>query len=85
MNKVNISKYSQQTPFQHETYTSLPLPTASLMFVPPGYVAPFRVKHYALHYKHYFIALNKCALVIFCSMRPLVSSGEKPKAFFPLN
>ncbi len=27
-----------------------------------------------------FIALNKRALVIFCSMRPLVASGEKTKA-----
>ncbi len=24
-----------------------------------------------------------CILVIFSSMRPLVASGEKPKAFFP--
>ncbi len=29
-----------------------------------------------------FIALKKRALVIFCSMRPLVASGEKPKLFF---
>ncbi len=31
-----------------------------------------------------FYALNNCELVIFSSMRPLVASGEKPKAFFPL-
>ncbi len=48
------------------------------------------VKHYFKHYAHFstvvvlFYALNKHALVIFCSMRPLVASGEKPKAFFPL-
>ncbi len=29
--------------------------------------------------------LKKRALVIFFSVRPLVASGEKPKAFFPLN
>ncbi len=28
-------------------------------------------------------ALKNNGLVIFCSMRPLVASGEKPKAFFP--
>ncbi len=31
-----------------------------------------------------FYALNNRELVIFRSMRPLVASGEKPKAFFPL-
>ncbi len=32
-----------------------------------------------------FYALKNRGLVkIFCSMRPLVASGEKPKAFFPL-
>ncbi len=35
-------------------------------------------KHYALCV--YFIALKKRVLVIFCSMRPLVASGEKTKA-----
>ncbi len=33
---------------------------------------------------HFFIALKNRALVIFCSKRPLVASGEKPKAFFSL-
>ncbi len=45
------------------------------------------VKHYA-HFSKVvmlFYALKNRALVIFCSMRPLVASGEKPKAFFPLN
>ncbi len=31
-----------------------------------------------------FIALKKRALIIFCSMHPLVASGEKPEAFFSL-
>ncbi len=31
-----------------------------------------------------FYALKNRALVIFCSMHPLVASGDKPKAFFPL-
>ncbi len=31
-----------------------------------------------------FYALNNRELVIFSSMCPLVASGEKPKAFFPL-
>ncbi len=48
------------------------------------------VKHYFKHYAHFskvvvlFYALKNHALVIFCSMRPLVASGEKPTAFFPL-
>ncbi len=48
------------------------------------------VKHYSKHYAHFskivvlFYALNNSELVIFSSMRPLVASGEKPKAFFPL-
>ncbi len=48
------------------------------------------VKHYFKHYAHFskvvvlLYALKNRALVIFCSMRPLVASGEKPKAFFPL-
>ncbi len=48
------------------------------------------VQHYFKHYAHFskvvvlFYALKNRALVIFCSMRPLVASGEKPKAFFPL-
>ncbi len=32
----------------------------------------------------FFIALKKRALVIFCSMRPLLASVEKPKSFFLL-
>ncbi len=48
------------------------------------------VKHYFKHHAHFskvvvlFYALKNRALVIFCSMRPLVASGEKTKAFFPL-
>ncbi len=48
------------------------------------------VKHYFKHYAYFskvvvlFYALKDSALVIFCSMRPLVDSGEKTKAFFPL-
>ncbi len=48
------------------------------------------VKHYFKHYAHFskivvlFYALNNRELVIFSSMRPLVASGEKTKAFFPL-
>ncbi len=45
------------------------------------------VKHYFKHYSKVvvlFYALKNRALVIFCSMRPLVASGEKPKTFFPL-
>ncbi len=48
------------------------------------------VKHYFKHYAHFskivvlFYALNNSELVIFSSMRPLVASGEKPKAFFPI-
>ncbi len=48
------------------------------------------VKHYFKHYAHFskivvlFYALNNSELVIFSSMHPLVASGEKPKAFFPL-
>ncbi len=48
------------------------------------------VKHCFKHYANFskvvvlFYALNKHALVIFSSMRPLVASGEKPKDFFPL-
>ncbi len=47
------------------------------------------VKHYVKHY-HFskivvlFYALKNRGLVIFCSMRPLVGSGEKPKGFFHL-
>ncbi len=33
-----------------------------------------------MHFCVYFIALKKRVLVIFCSMRPLVASGEKTKA-----
>ncbi len=33
---------------------------------------------------HVIYCYNKRALVIFSSMRPLVASGEKPKAFFTL-
>ncbi len=36
--------------------------------------------HFFQRQSCYFIA--KRALVIFSSMRPLVASGEKPKAFF---
>ncbi len=36
----------------------------------------------AVHSK-FFFSLKKHALVIFCSMRPLVVSGEKPKPVFP--
>ncbi len=48
------------------------------------------VKHYFKHYAHFskivmlFYALKNRALVIFCSMRPLVASGEKPTGFFSL-
>ncbi len=45
------------------------------------------VKHYA-HFSKIvmlFYALNNSELVIFSSMRPLVASGEKTKAFFPSN
>ncbi len=48
------------------------------------------VKHYFKHYAHFskivllFYALKNRGLVIFCSMRPLVALGEKPKTFFPL-
>ncbi len=50
------------------------------------------VKHYFKHYAHFSkivllffnFLLNNSELVIFSSMRPLVASGEKPKAFFPL-
>ncbi len=48
-------------------------------------------KHYFKHYALFskidvlFYCLKNRGLVIFCSMRPLVASGEKPKAFFPLN
>ncbi len=44
-------------------------------------------KHYALFSKIVvllYYALKEHALVIFCSVRPLVASREKPKALFPL-
>ncbi len=48
------------------------------------------VKHYFKPYAHFskivvlFYALKIRGLVIFCSKRPLVASGEKPKGlFFP--
>ncbi len=42
-------------------------------------------KHYALFSKILilFYCFEESALVIFCSMRALVASGEKPKAFPP--
>ncbi len=48
------------------------------------------IKHYFKHYAHFskevvlFYALKNRTLVIFCSMRPLVASGEKRKACFAL-
>ncbi len=48
------------------------------------------VKHYFKHYAHFskivvlFYALNNSELVIFCSVCPLVASGEKTIAFLPL-
>ncbi len=48
------------------------------------------VKHYFKHYAHFskivviFYVLKNHRLVVFCSMCPLVASGEKPKAFISL-